>query len=196
MTTWDRAPYHGGQAPATGRYAGRRPGRTRCIRVRVTISVHDHRCAKGCADRSVIGHDLVARGALRSGRDFLRAALNDRFRSRHTMPATAPRMITTPMAISQDMRAKTTPIGPYFLSSEVTTPGEDDRKDCLHATARALPCRRRRGTGAAKRTACDYTTAVPAMLTLAACRSVSGVTGCRGVRYQPRSWLSTPNTTA
>ncbi len=38
------------------------------------------------------------------------------------MPATAPKMITTPMAISQDMRAKTTPIGPYFLSYEVTIP--------------------------------------------------------------------------
>src|ERR1017187_949348 len=38
------------------------------------------------------------------------------------MPATAPRMITTPMAISQDIRAKTTPIGPYFLSSEMMVP--------------------------------------------------------------------------
>ena len=28
-------------------------------------------------------------------------------------------MITTPMAISHDMKAKTTPIGPYFLLSDV-----------------------------------------------------------------------------
>ena len=53
---------------------------------------------------------------------LLEGSLNDRFRSRHTMPATAPRMITTPMAIGQDMRAETTPGGPYFLSSEVTMP--------------------------------------------------------------------------
>src|SRR5271165_5642039 len=85
---------------------------------------------------------------------------------------------------------------PVLLVVRGNHAGEDDREDCLHAPARVLPCRRRRGTGAAKRTACDYTTAVPAMLTLAACRSVSGVTGCRGVRYQPRSWLSAPNTTA
>ena len=44
----------------------------------------------------------------------------DRPRSRHTAPATAPRMITTPIAMSQDMRANTTPINPYFLSSPIT----------------------------------------------------------------------------
>ena len=38
------------------------------------------------------------------------------------MPATAPKMITTPMAISQDIRAKTTPIGPYLLWLAVTMP--------------------------------------------------------------------------
>ena len=46
----------------------------------------------------------------------------DRSRSRQTSPTTAPRMMTTPMAISQDMSANTTPIGPYFLSSEITVP--------------------------------------------------------------------------
>src|SRR5208283_2690784 len=40
-----------------------------------------------------------------------------------------------------------------------------------------------------------YTTAVPAMLTATTCTSVSGVTGSCGLRYQPRSWLNTPNTT-
>ena len=39
------------------------------------------------------------------------------------MPATAPKMITTPMAISQDIRAKTTLIGPHFLSSEMPPQG-------------------------------------------------------------------------
>ena len=52
------------------------------------------------------------------------------------------------------------------------------------------------GSDPANTGACGYTTAVPAAVTLAACTWVSGVTGCCGVRYEPRSWLSTPNTTA
>ena len=37
------------------------------------------------------------------------------------------------MAISQDMRAKTTPIGPYLSLSVMTVSGEDDGEDDLHA---------------------------------------------------------------
>ena len=59
---------------------------------------------------------------------FLEGRPERQIRSCQTMPPTAPRIITTPMAISQDMSAKTTPIGPYFLSSEVTTPEKTTEK--------------------------------------------------------------------
>ena len=39
----------------------------------------------------------------RARRNFLKAAPNDRPRSCHTMPATAPRMITTPIAMKNDL---------------------------------------------------------------------------------------------
>src|SRR5689334_5929677 len=44
------------------------------------------------------------------------------------MPATAPRMITTPIAMKNDMRANTTPTGPYFRSFEMTMPEKTTEK--------------------------------------------------------------------
>jgi hypothetical protein len=48
-------------------------------------------------------------------RDLLRQFL----RSSHTTPATAPRIITAPIAMNQVMMPKISPIGPYVLLSEM-----------------------------------------------------------------------------
>ena len=42
------------------------------------------------------------------------------FLSFHTTPTIEPRMITTPMAMRYDIKARTTPIGPYFFSLPMT----------------------------------------------------------------------------
>ena len=51
----------------------------------------------------------------RARRDFPTADRKDRPRSCHTMPTTAPRMITTPIASRTDMMSNTMPIAPYLL---------------------------------------------------------------------------------
>ena len=90
-----------------------RDGDSICLTVR-TVGVEEPAQGKG--------HCLAALEVFCLRRSLARAALNDSPRSRHTTPAIAPRMITTPMAMNQDIRAKTTPMVPYFLSSEMTVP--------------------------------------------------------------------------
>ena len=47
--------------------------------------------------------------------NFYSSSIRGLSRSRQTTPRSAPSMMTTPIAISRDMIANTTPIDPYFL---------------------------------------------------------------------------------